>query len=184
MPPVLLDAMTGIQVTDPTAVILAGAALAVNLLIAVAAWLYVDREKSKVQRVDAIESDLAAMKRDHDPKLEWLQLRQAENRVDINALLASRKDALTVDTFDRATFDQNRRLEDLKEQSKELVDKVTELEKGVVEGFAKRPTLSQGHMPAARAPTRRSDGVGDRELPADPPPMRKKAPSVGRYGGE
>lgn len=194
----MLAATSGIEVTDPTAVIIAGCALGVNILIAIAAWLFVDREKGKAERVDGlkvelekVKTDSAAKLKDHDVKLEWLQVRQGENRVDINSLLDFKNGALTEKTFDRATADQNRRLEDLKESNKELVEKVSELEKGVVEGFAKRPTHSQTRIqavrPPERPPPRRADGVGDREIPSDPPdpdPVptgRKKLPSIGRY---
>lgn len=164
--------------TDSTATIIAGLGAAVSIM----ATGYATILLAKLGRLTTKHEDL---EKDFSKKIFALELEierlKGTDKEQAAQLVEMKGNRLTVQEFQYATLAQNTTLAAQTKALDEIKAKIGVLDQS-------KASKSEMNLRAVRAPERapprRDDGVGDRELPSDPPPPRKKSPSIGRYGAE
>jgi hypothetical protein len=151
--------------TDPLALIIAIGGAAVSSLLLLVTSLIAARAKraeGEIHNINEILTGRTGM---------TVQLAAIEGRLNVHekALDGLEKETLSKEMFDRATYDQNAKLDELRFETKNLGTKVEKIDKSI----AARP-WSQTGFPASRAPGQQRE---DPESEPPVPPMRPRLPS-------
>jgi hypothetical protein len=151
--------------TDPLALIIAIGGAAVSSLLLLVTSLIAARAKRAEGEIKGLSEVLLG-------RLGMtVQLAAIEGRLNTHekAIEGLEKDTLSKEQFERATYDQNNKLDDLRFETKDLGKKVEKIDKSI----AARP-WSQTGFPASRAPGQQRE---DPESEPPVPPMRPRLPS-------
>lgn len=149
--------------SDPLALIIAGGAAVISGLAGVVLLMISSRVKATNRAIENLEKDIAG------PTGLFVRITRVEGdlgtaKANIESL---KQDTLTKQTFDQSIEAQNRTLEELKTEGREVDKKVDRINYTL----ASRP-WSQPAMPAARPPPLPRE---EREEDSDPP--RPRSPS-------
>jgi hypothetical protein len=156
---------------DPLTIIVSAGSAAITLLLGIVVALVSSRAKHVEESVKALDVTVNVLYRNVTALETWSKSATQE-------ILRIKEGTLSLQVFQQATTDQNRRLEELKDQNESLRDEL----RGIDQALGSRPTRSEINIPAARPLARPTD---ERRDPTDPPaPYRPRHPSGTRRPGE